>query len=96
MQILLDFMEFCVFNFESVLEEVMNLINEVFLTNKNLNTKVQDKVKSILTGMITTYPQCREKLLKKLLERFRDISSAFIYNGVLWIIGEYAHGESLT
>lgn len=49
-------MEFCVFNFESMLEDVMNLINEVFLTNKSLNSKVQDKVKTILTGMITTYP----------------------------------------
>jgi hypothetical protein len=34
--------------------------------------------------------------MAKLLERFRDISSAFIYNGVLWILGEYSKGESVT
>lgn len=32
----------------------------------------------------------------KLLEHFKDISSAFIYNGVLWILGEYSRGESVA
>ncbi|KAL4477504.1 hypothetical protein ABPG74_002654 [Tetrahymena malaccensis] len=95
-KILLDFVEYCVFNFESVLDDVMNLINEVFLTNNGLKQKTQDQVKRILTGIVTTYPQSRERLMSKLLERFRDISSPYIYNGVLWILGEYSSGEQVT
>lgn len=34
--------------------------------------------------------------MTKLLERFRDISSPYIYNGVLWILGEYSTGEQVT
>lgn len=53
-------------------------------------------MKRILTGIITTYPLSRERLMKKLLERFRDITSPQIYCGVLWILGEYSHGNTVT
>ena len=78
-------------NFVEMAASVVSLLLDFI---GDLNSVAASGIIAFIKEVIEKYPQLRANILENMVQTLDKVRSAKAYRGALWIMGEYAEGES--
>ncbi len=87
--LLLNTFQYCVVNFEGIVEDALEFICESFLAQTKLDDASSKQIVLILNNLLENYPKLHQIIVQYCISRFNEIQNTQILKIILWSFGEY-------